>query len=672
MKKTIKTLLVAILAIVVCFSIIPVKDANAAFNGIIKVRVSPKNYSSSIRVSVKGDYFIKEKKSIVLNAGEYEVKKSGSSVQLLQNNSLLYSGSKITFLRANTNNDYDFIIFHDSPTYRGQTLYFYGDMEFRVSSGLCAINHVYVEDYVAGVLPYEMSMSWPIEALKAQAVAARNYGVSAAIWNSGDIYYLSDTTSSQVYKGIPWIDSSGDVEQEEYEKLKKIIDGTDRKVMKYNGSVFSAYFSAWNGGETLTAKGWTGNTSSAYGYTVVKADPYDDKRCQSSYWISRTINTDLSIGKPGDYNEDIQNMLIAKYRDKYSVSSKTPVSITSTNGIKGMDSTEPLVSIVFEEFYCDVYFSTETSKKRIYFTDTDLKNALGISSSYRAFRIENSSSGKTLLHNVRYGHGVGMSQRGAQQMADEGKSYKSILNFYYDYDSITTLSVSRPSLPSMPEQSSTDIKYKAKVVNVNSYVNVRSGPGTNYSKIGEATKGSVLTVKQEYYTNKWHQVLFNGKTGYIYSYYIQLIPVVDDGKAKLSSSTYEVDTSSGALKGVCYNETVGDIINRLDCSSGTISIYSGSTKLSSGSKPKTGMTVKLIVDGSVSDQLTVIVKGDVNGDGKVSITDYTLARLDILGLKKLSGTKKLGADTNGDGKISITDYSMMRLEILGHKKLYRR
>jgi len=70
-----------------------------------------------------------------------------------------------------------------------------------------------------------------------------------------------------------------------------------------------------------------------------------------------------------------------------------------------------------------------------------------------------------------------------------------------------------------------------------------------------------------------------------------------------------------------------------------------------------------------TDRLTIIVKGDANGDGAISISDYTLARLHILGLKTLDSVYRSAADVNGDGNVTISDYTLMRLDILGLKTI---
>jgi N-acetylmuramoyl-L-alanine amidase len=83
----------------------------------------------------------------------------------------------------------------------------------------------------------------------------------------------------------------------------------------------------------------------------------------------------------------------------------------------------------------------------------------------------------------------------------------------------------------------------------------------------------------------------------------------------------------------------------------------------------TGISVTLTEQGAVVDTLKVVVPGDPSGDGAVTISDYTLARLDILGLKPLSGEYRAASDVDADGGVSISDYTLMRLHILGLKAI---
>ena len=131
-------------------------------------------------------------------------------------------------------------------------------------------------------------------------------------------------------------------------------------------------------------RGWTGNTSSAYGYTTVKKDSYDDKRCKDAYWIKRTINTYVSPSSD-DLNKGVQDMLVRKYK---ATSGETDVTFDRmVLRIRGQDPTyESDVSIVYEKFYCRAVFNvtkggtTTQVAATLTFTDTDLKQALGISS----------------------------------------------------------------------------------------------------------------------------------------------------------------------------------------------------------------------------------------------------------------------------------------------------
>jgi uncharacterized protein YraI len=84
---------------------------------------------------------------------------------------------------------------------------------------------------------------------------------------------------------------------------------------------------------------------------------------------------------------------------------------------------------------------------------------------------------------------------------------------------------------------STATSYTGTVVNCTTAVNVRSGPGTSYSKVGTAKKGATYTVKKKYYTADWHQISYNGKTAYIHKSYLSVKAVTSKGTATPTPST---------------------------------------------------------------------------------------------------------------------------------------
>src|SRR5699024_7021753 len=119
-----------------------------------------------------------------------------------------------------------------------------------------------VEDYLLGVVPYEMSDSFPIEALKAQAVAARTY-VLRKIGSSGD-YDVVDTTNDQVFRGM----------NPDYPNAIAAVEQTAGVCGYYNGRLAECYYSASNGGQTeLVENVWSGGGD--YGYIAMVDDPYD-------------------------------------------------------------------------------------------------------------------------------------------------------------------------------------------------------------------------------------------------------------------------------------------------------------------------------------------------------------------------------------------------------------
>jgi SpoIID/LytB domain protein len=138
-----------------------------------------------------------------------------------------------------------------------------GDLKIYNHGGrLDVVNVVGLQGYLYSVVPREMPSSWPLEALKAQAVAARGYATRAARASWYDIY---DDTNDQVYGGLDY--GSG-----EDPGSTDAVKATNGEVLKYGGSVISAYFSSSNGGRTAASVDtWGGQLD----YLVSKQDPFD-------------------------------------------------------------------------------------------------------------------------------------------------------------------------------------------------------------------------------------------------------------------------------------------------------------------------------------------------------------------------------------------------------------
>ena len=131
-----------------------------------------------------------------------------------------------------------------------------------------------------------------------------------------------------------------------------------------------------------------------------------------------------------------------------------------------------------------------------------------------------------------------------------------------------------------------------------------------------------------------------------------------------AASCYQVDRSCGHLMGLRVKTTVEEMLSYLSHDASLLRVCDkNGTECTSG-LVKTGMTVSLVVDGQVRDQLTLRVLGDLDGDGRLGIYEYTRARINLLGAGSISDEDRALLDINGDSKLSVTDYTLMRLQIL--------
>ncbi len=126
------------------------------------------------------------------------------------------------------------------------------------------INVVSMDQYVMGVVPYEMPASWHPEAVKSQAIAARTYATWSRNANKKRYWQICDTTSCQVYGGASGEDS----------RSNKAVAATKREILTYNGGAAFTQFSASSGG-------WT--SAGSVPYLPAKPDPYDD-------WPGNTVH----------------------------------------------------------------------------------------------------------------------------------------------------------------------------------------------------------------------------------------------------------------------------------------------------------------------------------------------------------------------------------------------
>lgn len=193
-----------------------------------------------------------------------------------------------------------------------------GDFVYRRATGnnLTVINYVGLEDYVKGVLPYEISADWPAEAQKAQAVCARSFALGTHKHTSSG-YDLCNTTNCQMYLGTNLATAESDA----------AVEATRGEYLAYNGELVIGYFFSSDGGATEDAANvWGGD----YPYLQGKVDPYETY--DSSWSVTLTaeeirqklLNAGYTIGT-------IANVAVTKRTDTDNVNE---VTVTDSDGKK--------------------------------------------------------------------------------------------------------------------------------------------------------------------------------------------------------------------------------------------------------------------------------------------------------------------------------------------------
>jgi stage II sporulation protein D len=252
MKKTL--LGFVLLLMLLPLAAMPEKASADGTDPVVSVKL--KNYlglQTSIQVKVTGKYLVNND-TVTLSSGvNYNVKIENGTINLYQDNSLLKNYGNTFAITPEQYNTSNYV------SINGRS--YLGNVQFAVSGGqIETTNSLPMEDYLKGVVPYEMPAGWPVEGLKAQTVAARTYALARIT------SVIDDTTTFQVYGGYIW---SG----KDYTNSNRAVEETRGQVLRYNGNLISAVYSSSNGGYTESNSNYWG---SAYvPYLPAKPDPYD-------------------------------------------------------------------------------------------------------------------------------------------------------------------------------------------------------------------------------------------------------------------------------------------------------------------------------------------------------------------------------------------------------------
>jgi stage II sporulation protein D len=268
--------------------------------------------------------------------------------------------------------------------YRGRTLV------IPTQKGLTAVNWVELDEYLYSVIGGEMDSRWPQEALKAQAIAARTYALyEREKQRSNPIFDLGDSPDKwQIYKGV----------SSESPSTYAAVDSTAGQVLTYKNNIILSVFHACSGGHTENVEDVWGNT-----LPYLRAVQDYDQNISECNWVRNFSNAEISQRIPEIGN--VKDML------PESLSPYGSVKVLRIVGDKG-------IKVLKGE---------------------DVRTALRLKST--RFRVTKATDGSFVLQGLGFGHGLGMSQWGAYNLAMRGANHLQILGHYYPGVALTPIQV---------------------------------------------------------------------------------------------------------------------------------------------------------------------------------------------------------------------------------------
>lgn len=337
-----------------------------------------------------------------------------------------------------------------------------GGFEYaRVTGGnINVINVVDVEDYVKGVIPYEMNGDWPLAALEAQAVCARTFVYGSSKHTSLYGFDVCGGSDCQVYHGL----GSGGAGPSS--RSNEAVDNTAGECLYYRGElVKDAVYHSSNGGATEDSANVFGGET---GYLTGKADPYESRITIPNYSYSVTYSADeLSwiLEQKGYSIGTVQNVYISQYTPMGNVKQVTFEGSRGSATVTGDTCRTVFYSSTYNKSVRSMRFDINGSSAGadgVYVSGggqlpslsgaavisgggtkgTLSGNSASVISSSGVTTVSGgggtasrpssgSANGSFTITGTGNGHNVGMSQYGARAMAEQGYTYQDILQFYY-------------------------------------------------------------------------------------------------------------------------------------------------------------------------------------------------------------------------------------------------
>ena len=282
---------------------------------------------------------------------------------------------------------------------------YHGSMELIPDEqGILLVNELCLEEYLKGVVPSEMPSSYSLEALKAQAVCARTYA-----WKQIQEQRLheleadvDDTVNFQVYGNM-----------EPQKAATEAVRETEGQILCQNGEAVEAYYFSTSAGVTSTDEIWGSDEAAPYLRSV--PCKFDEEEPWSS-WI---------VELPWKMLED-------RIREKGEGTVLRSVTVTrrsESGAATALEAVSDKDSCIIENEYEIRKFLAPVNCMITEKDGTETAGGSLLPSAY--FELERTQNGNLQVRGKGYGHGVGMSQTGADKMAEQGYDYREILDYFF-------------------------------------------------------------------------------------------------------------------------------------------------------------------------------------------------------------------------------------------------
>lgn len=379
---------------------------------------------------------IKAMEKSLPDAGYTVIEPDDNRIQVVDSYSgkviFLYTGKEMKIIAKDQDKD-PVLLEYNGTKYRGNII-----LKIQEDGSIGVINRILFDYYLYSVVASESSPSWPIEALKAQAVAARNYAMLNIGKHEKNGYNLCNTQHCQVYKGY----------DKEHKNTNEAVEQTKGKLLLYEGEIAQTFYHSSSGGHTE-------NSENIWSEMI----PY-----------IRGVEDSYSFGSPNDNwvaeleKEVISDKLIENSINIGEVIDIVPLEFSEYGRVKKIGFIGSKNSTILEKEKIRYVLGTSNIKSIWYDvkTESDINifdmnkndviikkpNGLNILSASGLTKINPNDKSiiiKGLFNSKQYnvvpdkyiftgkgwGHGLGMSQYGAKGMAEKGYSYGEILEYYY-------------------------------------------------------------------------------------------------------------------------------------------------------------------------------------------------------------------------------------------------